>query len=130
MTTPVRIQRKRSKGFRLQDASPNGLPVAYVGRPTILGNPFQMHDFIVIRPSNGEKEFGLYIDRKDAIEFYKKWFLSMWQSEQNEARPLQTFRNAVRNLAGKNLACWCPLNRECHADWLLETVAEISRHGI
>ena len=25
-----------------------------------------------------------------------------------------------RELAGKNLACFCPLNQECHADVLLE----------
>ncbi len=37
---PCRIQRKRTKGFRLQDASPNGLPVVYVGRPTKWGNPY------------------------------------------------------------------------------------------
>jgi hypothetical protein len=25
-----------------------------------------------------------------------------------------------RELGGKNLACWCPLNQQCHADVLLE----------
>ena len=25
-----------------------------------------------------------------------------------------------RDLAGKDLACWCPLNQPCHADVLLE----------
>ena len=40
MTKPVRIQSKRTKGFNLQDASPNGLPVVYVGRPTKWGNPY------------------------------------------------------------------------------------------
>jgi Domain of unknown function (DUF4326) len=25
-----------------------------------------------------------------------------------------------RDLTGKDLACWCPLNRPCHADVLLE----------
>lgn len=36
--TPVRVQRRRTKGFNLQAASPNGLPVVYVGRPTPWGN--------------------------------------------------------------------------------------------
>jgi Domain of unknown function (DUF4326) len=27
---------------------------------------------------------------------------------------------AKRELRGKNLACWCPLNQPCHADVLLE----------
>lgn len=35
---PVRVQRSRKRGFRLQDVSPNGLPVVYVGRPTKWGN--------------------------------------------------------------------------------------------
>jgi len=29
-----------------------------------------------------------------------------------------------RELAGKNLACWCPLNKHCHADLLLELANE------
>ena len=33
----------------------------------------------------------------------------------------------VRELAGKNLACWCPLDSYCHADDLLE-IANQSLH--
>ncbi len=38
---PVRIQRKRVKGYRMQEVSLalNGLPAVYVGRPTVFGNP-------------------------------------------------------------------------------------------
>jgi hypothetical protein len=28
-----------------------------------------------------------------------------------------------RDLAGKDLACWCPLDQPCHADVLLELVS-------
>jgi hypothetical protein len=28
-------------------------------------------------------------------------------------------RRAEQELSGKNLACWCPLDRPCHADVLL-----------
>jgi hypothetical protein len=28
----------------------------------------------------------------------------------------------VAALAGKDLACWCPLDQQCHADILLEMV--------
>lgn len=38
MTHLVRVQRKRTQGFLLQQASPNGLPVKYVGRKTTWGN--------------------------------------------------------------------------------------------
>ena len=30
------------------------------------------------------------------------------------------FMDKVRELRGKNLACWCPLDQPCHADVLLE----------
>ena len=31
-----------------------------------------------------------------------------------------------RELAGKDLVCWCPLNRPCHADVLLEIANEVT----
>ena len=37
---PVRLQRKRTKGFKL--VSPNELPIVYVGRGTRFGNPFRL----------------------------------------------------------------------------------------
>lgn len=81
---PVRVRRSRKAGFRLQDASPNGLPVVYVGRPTKWGNPF---------------------DGAGALAFYAAflWFTNF----------------DLRELRGKNLACWCPLDQPCHADLLL-----------
>lgn len=92
MTKPVRIQRKRTKGFNLQAASPNGLPVVYVGRPTKWGNPFS------------DDEYG----RMGAVIMFAEYALNhMPQSYLDELR-------------GKNLACWCPLDRACHADVLLE----------
>ena len=38
--TPVRMQRKRSKGWRIKDASPNGLEVICVSRESRWGNPY------------------------------------------------------------------------------------------
>jgi hypothetical protein len=34
-----------------------------------------------------------------------------------------TLADIRRDLAGKDLACWCPLNQPCHADVLLELAA-------
>jgi hypothetical protein len=31
-----------------------------------------------------------------------------------------TAEDVRRNLAGRDLACWCPLDRPCHGDALLE----------
>lgn len=34
------------------------------------------------------------------------------------------FLDKVRELRGKNLACWCALDKPCHADTLLELANE------
>jgi len=36
------------------------------------------------------------------------------------------FRKAVKKqLKGKNLVCWCPLDKSCHADILLKIANEL-----
>mgnify|MGYP001560173038 CR=1 FL=1 len=123
---PKRIQRKRTKGFRLQDASPDGLPVVYVGRPSRWGNPFEV-DKGVSR-QEAKDRFAVHLaayfgfeSRMVAKAFYP------W--------PVQStaLRDWVKPLQGKNLACWCPLvdskgNRvPCHGDILLEIANASSR---
>ncbi len=104
---PIRIQRKRTKGFRLP---PNAV---YVGRPTKWGNPFRV---------GGSFRFTMIRDQEMAVE----WFRSLMKTD-----PI-----AMSELRGKDLACWCrlcekhkdgkPLGVECpdcapcHADILLE----------
>lgn len=93
--TPVRIQRKRTKGFNLQAASPNGLPVVYVGRPTKYGNPY-----IAETPEQ----------RKHCVELFEEYVRAMIA---------RGYRADYEPLRGKNLACFCPLDAPCHADVLL-----------
>lgn len=64
----------------------------YVGRPTKWGNPFKA------------EEFG----RAAAVERYRAYIAES---------PLR--EEAKRELAGKNLSCWCSLDGPCHADILL-----------
>src|SRR3990167_2332479 len=86
---PVRLQRKRTKGFRLE--SPNGLPIVYVGRPTKWGNPFIV----------GKKNpFGTITQNNRHA-----WQLFLGFAPQNE----KLIEAARRDLYGKNLSCWCPL---------------------
>ena len=98
MSEPVRVQRKRTKGFRLQEASPNGLPVVYVGRPSKWGNPF--HDN--------------YHTQDYLIRQYRMWVTSRLYDDAHFLDPLK----------GKNLACWCSLSEPCHADVLLKILKE------
>ena len=102
---PVRVQMKRTKGFRLQEASPNGLPVVYVGRPTKWGNPFKV---------GAKNPYGTITqDQRHAFMLYLGF------APINDA----LVAAAQAELRGKNLACWCretPGERTCHADVLLE----------
>jgi hypothetical protein len=118
---PQRIQRKRTKGWKLP---PNAV---YVGRPTIWGNPFAISETVT---------------REKCIRLYRAWISGgtftekaiekiIGQGVKCPAQPLALFqylagRGALRHrfaeLRGKDLACWCPLNKPCHADVLLEIV--------
>lgn len=101
--TPKRIQRKRTKGWRM----PRG--AVYVGRPTKWGNPFQV----------GCNAFGFstavpYAVPKTLTEVLEdyRYFANAWMTISNGYW--------IKPLKGKNLACWCPLSEPCHADVLLE----------
>ncbi|MDG4753791.1 DUF4326 domain-containing protein [Micromonospora sp. WMMD718] len=93
--TARRIQRRRRAGWRM----PAG--AVYVGRPTRWGNPF-------VRSTSGE-------GRAEAIRLFRRWVAEH-----------QEYAAAVRvELAGKTLACWCPLDEPCHADELLRIANEV-----
>ena len=95
MTKPVRIQRRRVKGYDMQAESRaiNGLECVYVGRPTKWGNP--------IKDSYSAAE---------RVRLYRR-YLCDWTDSGDIAK---------RELRGKNLVCWCALDAPCHADVLLE----------
>lgn len=112
MAIPIRIQRKRTKGWKMQAASPNGLPVIYVGRPTIWGNPFKA----------GYHEYG---------GITKVWsyqdIVSLYAQEINviAENHILSLKQFLEPLRGKHLCCWCDLYDDrgiripCHADVLL-----------
>lgn len=85
---PKRIQRKRTKGWRMPENA------VYVGRPTKWGNPFNLAEY-------GENV---------AMLNYRLHLLRM----------VTAMLLDLKQLKGKDLACWCPLNKPCHADILLE----------
>jgi len=95
---PKRIQRKRTKGWRMP---PN---TVYVGRPSKWGNPFRV----------GEPpfEFGgiKIVTIKGVIRAYRAYVNGR----------LYFNSHYLDELKGKNLACWCPLDKPCHANVLLE----------
>lgn len=96
MSGPRRFQRSRKAGAKL----PAG--VVCVTRPGRWGNPYPtawdfrcaMLSVAYGKPMTAEREK------------HRETVLAIYQS--------------LEELRGKDLACWCPLNQECHADVLIE----------
>lgn len=108
---PKRIQRKRTKDWRMPDG------VVYVGRDNSpaygrWGNPFLIGDAAASFPS-------LTIDqcRGYTVNQFRDLFASAVLRERYGYPSVEEIR---AELAGKDLACWCGLDVPCHADVLLE----------
>lgn len=114
---PIRIQRKRTKGWKMP---PNTVSVC---RPGEYGNPFKVGDYLSDVPfivlSNTEmteeEQDSSIITQDLAVKLHKTWLFHHRDGHWILAR-------AIANLQGKNLACFCPLDKPCHADTLLEIV--------
>jgi hypothetical protein len=109
--TPVRVQLRRTSGWRMP---PNTVSVA---RPSRWGNPWRVCDPL----RNCEHEF-CCTSGEAAVSHYKAGVLGYPESGDP---PVPDADEVRRLLAGKNLACWCPLEDgsgyavPCHADVLL-----------
>lgn len=145
MTTPVRLQLSRKKGFNLQKLSreTNGLDAVRVARPSRWGNPWRVENIEGSRGlfnllgSDWSSIGGSFLwDRYftsegDVVRDVAKVAFRRVQHEaavgmyrglllaikQCEPEALTAF---VAPLKGKNLACFCPEHLPCHAAVLLE----------
>ena len=132
MSAPQRIQRKRTKGWRMPEGA------RYVGRPSRWGNPF-----LVCRVdcstglgmcwaiyAKGWGSNGLvveHIDRPDeahrqAVELFELHIGPMGSFEYSDEK----LAAVVTELGGRDLACWCPPAYACHADVLLRLANEVA----
>ena len=100
---PTRIQRKRTKGWRMFPGT------LYVGRPSKWGNPYKVENFRVMDRKGTPEQEAEYLQQM--LKLYRRYI--------TEIRP-ELAAAAKVELAGRNLACWCPLGHPCHADILLE----------
>lgn len=101
---PVRIQLSRAKGWRMPDNT------VKVDRSTKWGNPFVV---------------GKDGSRDECVDYFICMLgghvvLTTTPGVDGQIDYLKHARRNKRFLRGKNLACWCPLNKRCHADVLLE----------
>lgn len=121
---PQRVQRKRTRGWRAPENA------TYVGRGTFFGNPW-----VVVRTNTGTgwavqwaghagqhrpdglNDFVPANNQADAhtlaVELYELWV---------HAHPTLLDR-IRRDLAGRDLMCWCAEPLACHVDVLLRLAA-------
>jgi hypothetical protein len=99
---PMRIQLRRVKGWRMP---PNTVKV---DRTTKWGNPFVV---------------GKDGTREECVKLFGHLLAGyVCMTTGNVGKQMDYRKMVIRDhaeLAGKNLACWCPANAPCHADVLL-----------
>ena len=113
MSTPKRIQMTRQRPWRAEH--PDAVIVARPGR---WGNPYRVT--LVNRESwevyRGEEFISAWPTKDMAVTDAVKRFAIMLDHHRAPWGP-----DDIRaELAGRDLACWCPLDQPCHADVLLE----------
>lgn len=118
MNAPKRIQRRRNKGWRKPDGA------IYVGPGSRWGNPARIgiaRDPETLKPVGwsvynpdtyqyGSTHREQVEARAEAVSHYQVWLTQ---------RPAWTDA-ARRELAGRDLMCWCPEDQPCHVDVLLD----------
>ena len=72
----------------------------YIGRPSKWGNPFPVSENNTLEVS---------------LEAYKGLLEMVLKNNPTFLDPLK----------GKNLACWCPLDKPCHGDIILKKLEEM-----
>lgn len=104
MRVPIRVQRQRTRGWRMPAHT------KYVGRGSLYGNPYR------VARTRRELDAGdpmVVATPEEAVERFREWLETT-----REGRHVAD--SARRVLWGHDLACWCPLGQPCHADALLE----------
>lgn len=105
---PERIRLSRAKGWR----KPEGAVV--VARPSRWGNPYRIDDYRADWPDCDDGEL-----RRMAVSDFRGLVEGRW-AHLEDVPTYPTIDEIRAELAGRDLACWCPLDGPCHADVLLE----------
>lgn len=106
---PVRIQRKRTKGWRMP---PNS---RYCGRPGIYGNPF-----VINLP---------FQTAEQAVQRYDNWLRGV--AEEGRIPYARERRDKILRLLPKladydYLSDWCALDEPCHVDVIITLLDELT----
>lgn len=84
----------------------------YVGRPSRWGNPWTPKNLTVTRIQGSEVVDSRPGTVAECVVAYAR--------DVKSGEFGYSHSDVRRELAGKNLACWCPLDQPCHADVLLD----------
>ncbi|MDO4243505.1 MAG: DUF4326 domain-containing protein [Actinomyces sp.] len=109
--SPQRIQRRRSRGWRMPESA------VYVGRPGQWGNPYRAAragstEWVVEHRGHVVKTFA---SGREA----RAYAVESLAADLVAGRAPWTLGEVRERLTGRDLACWCPLDFPCHADLLL-----------
>lgn len=96
---PQRVQLKRTKGWRMPENT------VKVDRTTRWGNPCRVGMFKGYTAADAVADFRKWHDRDPTVRSFDHSF---------------GLPPDIAPLRGKNLACWCALDKPCHADVLLK----------
>ena len=113
MSTPYRIQRQRTKGCRMPEST------VYVGQGTKWRNPWEVTPHEDGRATVTDPISCTAFESVPAATAHATGSFR-WQLLNHPNVLGFTETEARAELAGKNLACSCPLDQPCHADVLLE----------
>lgn len=111
---PQRIQRKRTAGWRMPEGA------VYVGRPTKWGNPW-----CICRRESCDRFHAA--SARQAAGFYAEAVVARDMADADGRTTNGYVRSSAEiraALGGRDLACWCPEGRPCHADVLLKIANE------
>jgi hypothetical protein len=111
MSGPQRIQLRRTKGWR----KPEGAIV--VARPSKWGNPYRVGSLLDIGEIVKHRDGGHIREFVALVPCDAALAVALYGAHVKATFGLDTIR---AELAGHDLACWCPLDQPCHADVLLE----------
>lgn len=101
---PTRVQRTRPRVKGAKGMPPGAV---YVGRPGKWGNPFPAYDSTTKERALATLLFANLLASRDTHPFPE------------HVMPYPSDEEIRSELAGRDLACWCPLGDPCHADVLL-----------
>lgn len=102
----VRVVSKRANGTQ----AVKGETIVYIGRPSVLGNPFPM--------SNESQRTGV-------VALYREWLQKRYHDDASVFSELHQLADRVNDGESIALQCWCA-PCACHGDVIVEAIEWIN----